>query len=141
MENEVQQQQKEPRGFRNRNPLNLIISDNAWLGKVQNNTDGHFEQFTSYYYGLRAAFINARTIIKRNAPCSVQKLISIWAPAFENNVQAYVSHVCKKGTLTAQETLNFKNMNQMCRLLWAMTEVENGKTLPFHMYESAYKMC
>ena len=45
-----------PRGIRNNNPGNIVISNNSWQGKiaVAQNTDGHFEQFTELYYGLRA---------------------------------------------------------------------------------------
>ena len=42
------------RGYRNNNPLNLRISNNAWKGKIpaSQNTDGAFEQFQTMAKGL-----------------------------------------------------------------------------------------
>ena len=54
-----------PRGYRNNNPLNLRISNNNWAGKVYNNTDGAFEQFSSMAYGYRAAFMTIRKYLYR----------------------------------------------------------------------------
>lgn len=131
---------KLPRGIRNNNPLNLIISDNHWLGKVTENTDGHFEQFTSMLYGCRAAIINARTIIKRNKNCSVQDLISVWAPANENNTERYIEVVCTKGNFNRFERLDRSSKNQICRLLWAMAYVENGCDISFQYFENAWSI-
>ena len=49
-------QSNQPRGIRNNNPGNLRISGNAWQGKIptSQNTDGAFEQFSYYVYGVRA---------------------------------------------------------------------------------------
>ena len=43
------------RGIRNKNPFNIKLSHNSWLGKVSNdkNTDRVFEQFYQMDYGLR----------------------------------------------------------------------------------------
>jgi hypothetical protein len=35
----------EPRGWRNNNPGNVVISSAKWVGKVEFNSDGKFEQF------------------------------------------------------------------------------------------------
>lgn len=129
-----------PRGIRNNNPLNLIISPNDWLGKVEHNNDGRFEQFTSLLYGIRAACINARTIIRRNKNCSVQDLINIWAPANENNTEAYITAVCKKANLSRFERLDPRNRNQMARLMWAMSYVENGQDISFQYFENAWAL-
>ncbi len=54
-----------PRGYRNNNPLNLRISSSSWLGKVADNTDGVFEQFSDIRYGYRAAIKTIRNYITR----------------------------------------------------------------------------
>lgn len=131
---------KLPRGIRNNNPLNLRISNSPWLGKVANNTDGQFEQFTSMSYGIRAAFLNVRTIIKRHPGCTVERLIHVWAPPCENNTSAYVGEVCKLARVAPFKRLDFKVKNEMCRLLWAMAQVENGEEITFGYFENAYEM-
>lgn len=129
-----------PRGLRNNNPLNLIISNNAWLGKCNENTDGHFEQFITMEYGVRAAFINGRTIITRNRPCTMARFISIWAPASENNTAAYIAAVEAKAVIPANRVLDWKNKNEFCRLLWAMAFVENGREVSFQYFENGYSL-
>ena len=129
-----------PRGFRNNNPLNLRKSSNPWLGKIQNGTDPDFEQFVSIELGLRAAFINARTIMRRCTNPTVQKLINTWAPPSENNTMAYVHRVCESAKLVPTEPICFKKKAQMCAIFYAMVIVENGRALPKETIEKAYSL-
>ena len=84
-----------PRGFRNNNPGNIRISDMPWRGKTprQDNTDGAFEQFTSMAYGVRAMTILLRTYIKRKKLDTIEKIIPVYAPATENDVETYIQVV------------------------------------------------
>lgn len=124
----MEQQQRLPRGIRNNNPLNLRISNNAWLGKVKHNTDGSFEQFVSMTYGIRAAIINIRTIVRRhNGPMTMAELIQIWAPGSDgNNTFAYINKVEELSNIRRHETINYRNKQQMAALVTAMANVENG---------------
>lgn len=114
--------------MRNNNPLNLRISNNPWLGKVKNNTDGSFEQFVSLTYGIRAAIINIRTIIRRaDNRLTLRQLIAKWAPNSDgNNEQAYTQRVSKMSGIADNEEIIIKNREQIVRLVTAMAEVENG---------------
>ncbi|KGP00300.1 hypothetical protein JT27_18395 [Alcaligenes faecalis] len=91
-----------PRGIRNNNPGNLEWGD-PWQGLVDpaqgKKQDVRFAVFREPVWGIRAL---ARTLItyqdKRRAADgskinSLHKIISRWAPAFENNVDAYVASV------------------------------------------------
>lgn len=129
-----------PRGLRNNNPLNIRKTNNPWLGKIKDGTDPAFEQFVSMDYGIRAAFINCRTIIKRTKSCTVEKLIKIWAPPSENNTIVYIHRVCETAGFIPQERLEFRNKSQMCKLLHAMTIVECGQPLSMTIFEQAYDM-
>lgn len=134
-----------PRGIRNNNPLNLRISNNAWLGKVKDNTDGAFEQFTSMEYGLRAAFINIRTIIRRRLQhgsyTTLAQLIHIWAPSSDgNNEAAYVVTVTKYSGIKANEHIVINNKDQMCALLAAMAHVECGQEISRLRVDSAWNL-
>lgn len=132
-----------PRGIRNNNPLNLVISNTPWLGKVTTNTDGHFEQFINIEYGIRAAMRNYKTILSRHLKKNpfIAPLIHIWAPASDgNDEKAYAAAVCKKAYITSASPLDIRNKNQTCRVLWAMAQVENGYEIPFQYFENAYAM-
>lgn len=130
-----------PRGIRNNNPLNLRKSDNDWLGKIKDGKDPAFEQFTSILYGIRAAFINARTIMRRNKDCTLEKLIETWAPSSDgNNTEAYITKVAKWSRVGRKEVLNFKNKEQMVEVMWAMARVECGTTVLHVHFENAYEM-
>lgn len=128
----------QPRGIRNNNPLN-IRKGNDWQGERHPQADSAFEEFQSIDYGLRAAFIIIRNYIRRKID-TPEKVISTWAPKSENNTAAYVKTVCLRGVLQPNEHLVYKNKNQVCRLLWAMSYVECGLELSFGLFENAYVM-
>lgn len=135
----------QPRGLRNNNPLNLRISKNAWLGKVTDNTDGAFEQFLTLEYGIRAAFRNVKTIIarrqKNGKKTTIRDLISVWAPSADgNNEDRYYQVVIKKAGFTKNEILDVNHQSTLCKLLWAMAFVENGQTLNFQPFVTAYRL-
>ena len=129
-----------PRGIRNNNPLNIRISENNWKGKLPHSSDPCFEQFLGIFWGIRAAMVCVRTYIRKYHLNTPEKIIARWAPASENNVEAYVQKACKKGALKPDEKISYENKNQFCRLLWGMAFVECGQTIDFHYFESAYNL-
>ncbi len=116
----------EPRGIRNNNPGNLVIANNAWKGKVpvSQNTDGKFEQFTQPLWGIRAMYIDVRGDIEKDGLNTIRKLITEYAPAFENNTAAYIQSVVNQVGI-GQDTriLPAHYLN----LLKAIIKHENGK--------------
>lgn len=91
-------EKKLPRGIRNNNPGNIELGA-PWQGLSKTQTDGRFAQFETPAFGIRAI---ARVLItyqdKRQArdgsPIdTVREIIERWAPASENNVDAYVASV------------------------------------------------
>lgn len=131
--------QKLPRGIRNNNPLNLRLSNNNWLGKIQPNTDGTFEQFTSVTMGIRAAIKTLHSYIRKghNTP---RLIITRWAPPTENNTEMYIDRACRLADLTDKQIITSKSRNAICRLLWAMTQVENGRVIPINEFFKAYDL-
>lgn len=135
---------KTPRGIRNNNPLN-IRKGNNWQGERHPQVDTAFEEFDTMADGCRAAvilaynYITGRTASSRRLRCdTVEKFITKWAPPTENNTQAYISRVCQRAELQPGTALYPINKNRLCRLLWAMTEVENGVLLPYNYFETGY---
>lgn len=130
---------KLPRGIRNNNPLNIRISGTPWQGKIEPNTDGQFEQFTTLEFGLRAALINIRTYIRSYHLTTIQSIISRWAPTSDgNNVKAYIEVVCNKTQLSPHQILRYNDRNKLCRLVWAMAYVECGQEISFGRVEKAW---
>jgi hypothetical protein len=120
--------QRIPRGIRNNNPLNIRVGNN-WKGEVANPSDHAFEQFTEMKWGVRAAFIVLRNYIQRHKCNTIRKIISRWAPANENNTQAYIATVSQRANLKPDEVISFDNTCQMIALLLAMCYVENGQEI------------
>lgn len=127
-----------PRGIRNNNPLNIRKSNNAWLGKVKG-VDKDFETFASMEYGIRAAFVILRTYIRKHGCKNVSDLIHRFAPATENNTQAYIERVLKISLTSPNEPLKFERRLQMSTILYAMHVVECGKVyLPLSEFTRVY---
>lgn len=91
-------------------------------------------------HGIRAALVNARTIIRRNPQCTVEHLVSVWAPPSENNTSAYLDFVCREALVAPRQKLCFRNKETMCRILFAMAQMENGRKVDFSLFLQAYDM-
>lgn len=136
---------KKPLGVRLNNPGNLEWGD-PWQGLVSRadsmyaeigtNQQKRFAQFISPVYGIRAI---ARTLItyqdKRVARDgsridTIREVIERWAPASENNVDAYTTAVRKAvfgDPKAAIQPLNVHEYKTMKPLVEAIIRHENGK--------------
>lgn len=117
-----------PRGMRNNNPGNLRISSNAWQGKIpaSMNTDGAFEQFYNYAYGIRAMIkllIHYMTVKKL---VTIRDIISTYAPSSENDTNAYIRNVATATGFPPDWPLS-PSPDTLRRLVIAMSRVENGR--------------
>lgn len=130
--------QQLPRGIRNNNPLNIRLGDN-WQGLRQEQTDKAFCQFISMEYGLRAAFVILFNYLKKQVD-TPDKIIKRWAPPSENDTEAYINRVCKIGQLPRHEVIKKTNAPRLCRLVWAMAQVECGQVVSYGLIENAYHL-
>lgn len=90
--------------------------------------------------GLRAGFIIIRNYMRRRPPLdTVAKIIAAWAPANENNTQRYIDFVCERGTLEPNERLLYSQKQKLCRMVWAMCQMECGEVVSFGLIENAYE--
>jgi len=128
-----------PRGIRNNNPGNLVMTTIAWQGKVSraNNRDGHFEQFIELRYGIRAMM---RDIISdiNGGQNNIVDLISTYAPSFENNTTAYINSVAQAVGLspTAAIDLSQSTLIALCKII---IRVENGSTAAAYVLDQDYQ--
>lgn len=124
---------KIPRGIRNNNPGNLVITSIPWKGKVpvKENTDGRFEQFRDtdgvpgIVWGIRAMMMDVRGDI-RKGKVTLVSLIGEYAPKYENDTGAYIKSVSKQTGIGQHELLH-SDGETMCKLIRAMSRVENGR--------------
>lgn len=128
-----------PRGVRNNNPLNIRIG-NTWLGEVPNPTDSDFEQFVSVTYGLRAAFCILRRYINRYQRNTIEKIVSTWAPATENQTSLYIGFVSQRLGIRQDEVIDYSDTEMMVKLVQAMAKFESACDLKTEDILHAYKI-
>lgn len=127
----------QPRGIRNNNPLNIRIG-NDWAGEVSEPTDPQFEQFVSMLYGLRAGFKLLRRYIEHYRRNTIRRIITSWAPASENDTEAYIKFVSYHAGIDPDLVLSFSDKKSMCLLVSAMCRMECGVSLASSLIEEAY---
>lgn len=133
---------KPPRGIRNNNPLN-IRKGSEWQGMSKEQNDPSFVQFISMQYGIRAAFklmINHISGFKGTRPPrnTISKLISVWAPPYENATIKYIDFVCQAVGLQASEIIDHKDASIMCKIARAMAFVECGQWIDEDIFKSSW---
>ncbi|MDS9879390.1 structural protein [Pseudomonas protegens] len=123
-----------PRGIRNFNPGNIRHAKGTrWQGMAVAQSDKSFVQFNAPRWGIRAI---ARVLItyqdKRLAADgsridSVREIIERWAPATENNTEAYTLTVARAMGLDPNyEGLDVYDYATMRGLVLAIIRHENG---------------
>ncbi|AYM04236.1 virion protein (plasmid) [Levilactobacillus brevis] len=111
-----------PRGIRNNNPLN-IESGAPWQGLAPDQTDPRFAVFIDPRYGYRAAARILQSYAKRGIT-TLTGILGTWAPAGENDLQAYIGHIAKR---TGIAPMQHVQPGQYPVLFEAMTLHENGE--------------
>lgn len=114
------------RGIRNNNPGNIRLTDTKWQGLSTEQKDGEFFVFQSPIYGIRAL---ARVLISyqvKHGLRTIRQIISRWAPASENDTEAYIKHVCELTTQTDSEVLDMHKYADLKSLVVAIIDHENG---------------
>ena len=133
-----------PRGIRNNNPLNIRKGSN-WKGERPIQPDQAFEEFVSMEWGIRAGIKLIRNHItgfngKRPPANTIKKLISVWAPAKENNTEAYIRTVCQQTAIGRNDLLHVNDRRSIIAIARAMAYVECGVWIEPEVFESAYDL-
>ncbi|MFL9943738.1 hypothetical protein [Paraburkholderia graminis] len=115
----------DPRGIRNNNPgnLNFVGQDGA---TKEGGANGRFAVFQTAEAGLHALADQLRRYGTRGIN-SVRAIISKFAPASENNTQAYIGSVSKGLGIGADSALDLNDPRVVQSLMGAIIKVENGK--------------
>lgn len=115
-----------PRGVRNNNPGNIRADGTPWQGMIPG-TDRAFATFDSPESGIRALAKNLLTYQDKHGLNTVLGIIQRWAPATENNTQAYVSAVSKEMGVEPGDNLNLRDPETLNKLTKAIIKHENGR--------------
>ena len=123
---------QQPRGLRNKNPLNIRFTPGTRPWQGQKGHDGKFCIFETMEDGYRAAFRVLDSYNKKHGIYSVREIIYRWAPPQDHNhTSAYIERVCKEARLEETDQIVVdswieKKRDDVMRLVWAMAKVENG---------------
>lgn len=128
---------KQPRGIRNCNPLNIRRTSDLWQGLTEEQTDDQFFRFRSMAWGYRAAFVIIRTYQLKMGQLCIESLIGRWAPAEDgNDTEIYIRQVCALTGLHRHQLIDIGNKQTMIILVAAMSRIENGTRANFsHVLE------
>ncbi|QHM71555.1 structural protein [Mixta intestinalis] len=119
---------KTARGIRNNNPGNIRWGD-EWKGLLpeKQRTDKCFCQFRSAEYGIRAMIIILRNYQRKHGLNTINAIIQRWAPASENNTQAYIDSVALATGLAPDHVIDTGDSRFMMKILQAIIKHENGE--------------
>lgn len=115
------------RGERNNNPGNLNFAGQA--GAELERPGGRFARFETAFDGLRALSRQLVLYAGRGIN-SVEKIISTWAPASDNNnTAAYIQAVSQHLGVNPQAALNINDPQTMSALMSSIIHHENGRNI------------
>ena len=115
------------RGERNNNPGNLNFAGQA--GAELERPGGRFARFDTAFDGLRALSRQLMLYAGRGIN-SVEKIISTWAPASDNNnTAAYIQAVSQRLGVDPRVALNMKDPQTMSALMSSIIHHENGRNI------------
>lgn len=107
-----------PLAERNHNPGNL---------RIPGSTTG-FQSFKNDDEGIKALAHQLQLYEGRDGLRTIRGIISKYAPGNENNTAAYISNVSKRTGLGADQAIDPANVEQMVKLILAITKQENGRS-------------
>lgn len=113
---------QEPRGYRNHNPGNLVVSSIEWQGKVPcTNGEIVHECFKNDYYGLRAMALTLKSYMTKHGLTTVRDIMVRFSE-FEGAGPA----VARISGFAIDQQLSLRDMYTMVTLMQAIVVQENG---------------
>lgn len=115
----------QPRGIRNKNPLNIKWSkSNNWKGQLGHDKGG-FVVFSDPKYGIRAAYKLILAYRNKYGLNTVDKIIKRWSPDANGLSGRYTAAVVDYTKLNPHTPLTFSD-DQLAALIKGMIAVECG---------------
>lgn len=113
------------RGLRNNNPGNIREGQGDrtwWQGERPTDDDAAFEEFETPEYGIRAMAVILKNYL-RQGRATIEQIISRWAPANENDTEAYINAVSRATGIPRTQPVSEADFPV---LIAAMIKHENG---------------
>ena len=115
------------RGIRNNNPGNIRKSTDPWQGLADQQTDVNFCVFNSPIYGIRALACTLIAYQDKHGLRTIRAIIGRWAPATENNTDAYVKAVADDSGRDPDQTLDMHSYADLQAVVTGIIKHENGQ--------------
>lgn len=131
---------KLPRGLRNNNPGNIRINTDHFQGEIKPSRDAAFKQFETMAYGYRAVFKMLQNYKKNRGCATIRAMINRWAPPSENHTDAYVTFVANAAGISPDAEVNTNDKALMCRIVAAMSRIENGRDADMADVETGWSL-
>lgn len=126
------------RGYRNRNPGNIILTSGKWKGEIPG-SDKRFKTFINMEYGYRAIFIVLQSYFEKGFD-TIEKIISRYSPPFENVTTSYIETVSKRTGINSKTRIDWYNVKDIKNIVSAISYVENGIEPDLKQIEDGYKL-
>lgn len=117
---------------------NIRASGDSFQGEISSSS-GSFKSFSSPIYGTRAVMKILKTYIESYNLNTIEKIISRYAPASENNTQSYINFVSSQTGIRKDAPISW-NQSTISDITKAIVKMENGITLPDEILLRAYEM-
>lgn len=114
------------RGERNRNPGNLRDAGIPWLGLIGRDDKG-FCIFDLASNGIRALAKDVLHDFRKDGKRTVSALISEYAPAVENDTNAYMLAVAKALSVGVHDVIDLNDPDRLISMTKAIIHHENGR--------------
>jgi len=117
------------RGIRNNNPGNIdYVPANKWRGQLPPNPalEKRFARFDTPENGIRALAKLLLTYQTKHGLKTVAQIIGRWAPATENNTNAYAEAVAKAMGVTSYANIDLRSPAMLRPMVAAIIQHENG---------------
>jgi len=121
------------RGIRNHNPGNLREppgGGDKWMGERASDDDPDFEEFDTPQYGIRALAKVLLNYYRRLGLCTIEQIITRFAPPTENDTKAYIAQVSRRLGVPSDEEIVVTRIGTLELLVRAIIQHENG-TQPY----------
>jgi hypothetical protein len=123
--------EKQPRGIRNNNPLNIEAGAFTKSKPGFQGSDGRFAKFGDMQQGYAAAEDLLRVYGEKHGINTVSGVINRWAPEGDgNNVSVYAGSVAKDLGVSPNDPIDLLNPDVRSAMSVAMAKVENGRAVP-----------
>lgn len=115
-----------PRGIRNKNPGNIIRTNDVWIGQKATQSDAKYVQFDAPVYGFRA-MKRLLDSYQRLGINSIEGIVRRWSNDIsEQDKRSYISSVVQRTKVGASEVYPFDNREKLIDLMIAIHTHENG---------------